>query len=162
MSTSMEPRRLPTRWSPPSLPALLDAAVKRAQGTRFAYLDPPTDDELALIPATIARLEAAMSPASEDAVMTMIGKMALLFPAGKLTGAESAARLELYLDLLGDLPADVLSFAFREVAMASRFFPTVAEIREAAEPMMHERRATIAVLRSLLMKAEFTGMRASA
>lgn len=48
--------------------------------------------------------------------------------------ALSAPSLEVYFDLLGDLPADVFALAAKRVLLTHRYatFPTVAELREAA------------------------------
>lgn len=105
-----------------------------------------------MVPDLIEHYASGLVGASETEIERMLGKIALLFPGVKLTDLEAETRLDLYVDLLGDIPFDCLSVGFREVAKASRFFPTVAEIREHAEPMFAKRRARYYGLKSLLKK----------
>lgn len=106
------------------------------------------------IPALLERYGDGLAPSTDDQIERMITKIALLYPGGKLSDAESAARLELYIDLLRDIPFDILSSAFRSVAQKSRFFPTVAEIRDAAAPALRARRGKLVTLQMLLDKHE--------
>jgi hypothetical protein len=57
--------------------------------------------------------------------------------SGKALSAESA---EVYFDLLGDLPIDLLRLACKKVLIEHRYatFPTVAAIRDAASPVSLE------------------------
>jgi hypothetical protein len=41
--------------------------------------------------------------------------------------------MEIYVEALCDIPADVVGAAMKKIVLTSRFFPTVAEIREAVE-----------------------------
>lgn len=118
----------------------------------FANLPVVGPDDAAAIPAIIADIERTLAPSSEEQIDRMVTKIALLFPAVKLSEKEAGARMELYVDLLSDIPFDILSGAFRVVAQRSRFFPTVAEIREAAAKPLAERKGQVIALRQLRMK----------
>jgi hypothetical protein len=120
--------------------------------TSFAFLTVLDDAQAAPIPALIDQLEFGLRGADDEAIELEVGKMALLYPNGKLTPGESDARLELYIELLRDLPFDCLAHGFRQAVKASRFFPTVAEIREHADAMLRGRKAKIFGLRQLLLK----------
>lgn len=67
-----------------------------------------------------------------DDVMRVLGVLAAAFPANKV-GKET---LEVYKLTLADIPADVLEQATLHVITRSRFFPTVSEIRDAANAIM--------------------------
>jgi hypothetical protein len=82
----------------------------------------------------------------------MVTKMSLAYPNARLSDVEATERMQLYAELLRDIPFDILSSAFRRVVQTNRFFPTVAEIREAAAPGLAARRGTIVGLRLLLHK----------
>jgi hypothetical protein len=118
----------------------------------YAYLPVIDDQQAEAAESLLAHFERGLEGSSEAEIERMIGKIALIYPSAKLTPAEAEMRLELYIELLRDLPFDCLSAGFREVAKASRFFPTVAEIRAAAEPLHRARQAKFWALRSLLMK----------
>ncbi len=120
--------------------------------TSFAFLTVIDAAQAASISSLINQIEFGLRGSDDEAIELEIGKMALLYPSGKLTGAESEARLELYIELLRDLPFDCLRHGFFQIAKVSRYFPTVAEIREHAEPMVRERKAKVFALRQLLLK----------
>jgi hypothetical protein len=120
--------------------------------TNFAML-PVIEPEIAdLIPGMLAHLEDGLTGTSPDDITRMIAKLALIYHNGKLNEQDSAVRLELYIDLLGDIPFDCLSQGFRDIAQVQKFFPSVAEIREKALPYLNKRLAKIAALKSLQMK----------
>ena len=110
-----------------------------------------------MIPAMLADMQAGLAPSPEESIERLVGQMALLFPAGKLSQAETDARLDLYIDLLHDIPFDVLATAFKRVAQISKFFPTVAEIREAATPALRARRNKVNALKALAQKHRLDG-----
>lgn len=89
-----------------------------------------TPEERSALAALAVAAEAALSPASPREIRRMIGKLALGFPAGKASELEAEARLELYAEGLGDIPADLLGAACIRVLRECRFFPSIAEIRE--------------------------------
>lgn len=51
--------------------------------------------------------------------------------------------------LLGDIPGDLLAKAIDECQLKSRFLPTVAEVRELAEPELGRRQRTLGRLLAL-------------
>jgi len=89
-----------------------------------------TPGERGALAALAIAAEAALAPASPREIKRMIGKLALGFPAGKASDLEAEARLALYAEGLGDIPADLLGAACGRVLRECRFFPTIAEIRE--------------------------------
>ena len=89
-----------------------------------------TPAERGALAALAATAEAALAPAAPREIRRMIGKLALGFPAGKASDLEAEARLELYAEGLGDIPADILGAACAQALRECRFFPAVAEIRE--------------------------------
>lgn len=84
----------------------------------------------------------------------MIGRLATLFPAARVSDAEAEQRLSLYTGLLEDIPADILSAAFKTAAQTCTFFPAVAEIRKIAENEFAARRRRRAILREMIRKHE--------
>jgi hypothetical protein len=140
------------RPSLPSLPDALNAPLAEAMTTSFAFLTVLDDIQAAPLPMLINQFEYSLRGSDEEEIELEIGKMALLYPNGKLTPAESDARIEIYIELLRDLPFDCLAHGFRQAVKASRFFPTVAEIREHADAMLRERKAKIFALSQLLLK----------
>lgn len=157
LTTTTTSQKSLTRWSAPSLPAALVEPVRQASGLEFSYVPVVSADVAKLIPGALVDLQAAAAPSTEGDVEGLITQMALLFPAGKLSDAETATRLDLYIDLLQDVPFDILRSAFKAVAQTSRFFPTIAEIREAATPALRDRRNKINALKVLEMKHRLDG-----
>lgn len=146
------PQLPPTRSCEPSLPAELIEPFEAALTSSYATLPVVSPDVAGAIPVAIAGFEQMLAPSSADEIERMVTNLSLLYPAAKLSDAEAGARVELYVRLLRDVPFDILSAAFKRVAQTSRFFPTVAEIREAAAKRLSERHAKIYALRQLLMK----------
>lgn len=104
--------------------------------------------------AAIVDFEAANMPADPDEISRMIGKIAILFPNAKLSTSEAEAQNQLYVELLSDIPADILGGAFRKCAQTLKFFPTVAEIRSAAMPEMAMRSWRLMRMKALALKSE--------
>ncbi len=144
----------PIQWFEPSIDERLAEPLRQAQSQVFAYLPVVDEQQAAAIPALIIHYRAGLAPSTDDDIERMITKIALLYPGAKLSDKEMDARLELYTELLRDIPYDLLTRAFRTVAQNSRFFPTVAEIREAAADAIRERRSKIHALMMLKMKHE--------
>lgn len=89
-------------------------------------------DDRACAERALATYEAAPRGASPTRISKLMGTLAILYPAARLTDAEVALRLEAYQIALADIDADVLGLAFDAASKACRFFPSVAEIREYA------------------------------
>ncbi len=79
----------------------------------------------------------------------MIGKLALGFPAGKASDQEAEARLELYAEGLGDIPADILGAACARALRECRFFPRSPRSASAA-PAWRVRRWELSRIRTLI------------
>lgn len=122
--------------------------------TGYAFLPVISDADAAHLPGLIDWYESGMAPSPSEEIRRMVTKIATLYPSAKISDQEAEMRMELYTELLADIPFDCLSAGFKAVAKSSRFFPSVAEIRERAEPMMYERRAKINGMRNLLRKHE--------
>lgn len=70
-----------------------------------------------------------LRPADEAARIEALTRLALRYPPpARGSEAEGAARMNLLIDDLAHLPADVLDSACRSAALACRFMPTAAEI----------------------------------
>jgi hypothetical protein len=106
-----------------------DPKLERLVATAPAFSHVCSPDERAALAALIPAYEQALAPASERGCKRAIGKVALAFPASKVSDDEAEARLELYAEALADVPADVLAEACMAVVREARFFPTPAEIR---------------------------------
>lgn len=64
----------------------------------------------------------------------VLAKLAGVFPGTKI-GADG---METYGELLQDIPDEVLLKSMRACLLTCRFFPTIAEIREKAEPFLEK------------------------
>jgi hypothetical protein len=64
-------------------------------------------------------------------VTQVLGVAAACYPGFKL----EKRTIDAYAELLADLPADVLTAAAKQAMAESRFFPTIAELRERAHAM---------------------------
>jgi len=104
-----------------------------AEAPAFSHVCTP--EERSALAALAVATEAALTPAAPREIRRMIGKLALGFPAGKASDLEAEARLELYAEGLGDIPADILGAACARALRECRFFPVVAEIRECCAGM---------------------------
>lgn len=122
--------------------------------TPFACLDAPEADLAEQLPALIQQAETALRGATGPAIETLIGMFSVAFPTARVSAAEARMRVELYATALGDIPEDALNAGMMEGVKVWKFFPTVAEIREQAEPFMAERRKILGALRNLAFKAK--------
>lgn len=85
-----------------------------------------------LLESALVALEAGLVPTPGGEVRRMVAKLAVLYPDRQMTDEEADARLALYVELLEDIPPDLLAAAFKAAAQRIKFFPSVAEIREFA------------------------------
>ena len=114
---------------------------------------PAISDEMRQEVATaIGDFEASMGPAEPAEVSRMLGKLALLFPNGKLSQDEARAQNLLYAEMLADIPADLLGEAFRKAAQTCRFYPTVSEIRTCARHGLAMRSWRLMRLKGIALK----------
>jgi len=79
-----------------------------------------------------------------------MARLSTIYPPPRMTDIEAEQRMTLYVDLLEDIPLDILADAFRKCAQTCKFFPTVAEIRSAAQRALSERAWTTFVLRQVV------------
>ncbi|WP_152663973.1 hypothetical protein [Sphingomonas sp. SRS2] len=102
----------------------------------LAYSDLPVVSPAArqAVEAEMQAMTSLLQPTDPERISDMLGSLAGLYPAGKMTAAEADAQNALYCDLLKDIPHDILKLAFRSAAQEHKFFPTVAELRELARP----------------------------
>lgn len=121
--------------------------------TPFACLDAPEPAVAEQLPALIETATGALRGASGPAIETVLGMFSVAFPAARVSASEATMRVELYTAGLGDIPEDALNAGMLEGVKVWKFFPTIAEIREHAEPFMAERRKILGALRNLAMKA---------
>ena len=139
-----------TTWCEPQLSSEMRDLVRMASGHCPGIRYPEiTAQEYEEVQRLLAAYEEGLSGTSAGGIARMIGGLATIYPAARISDREAKVRLELYVELLSDIPQDALSAAMREVARVSRFFPTVAEIREAADEFLSDRRETWAALHSL-------------
>lgn len=87
----------------------------------------------------IIEFDKGLQETPPDEIERMIGRMATLYPAAKVSDAEAQQRLALYVELLKDIPLDILSHSFRKAAMTHKFFPAVSEIRDLAAAEVAQR-----------------------
>jgi hypothetical protein len=147
-----DPTKSRTFVSAPQLGSTLSAIVDSHE--RVFESPVLVGSDLAEARQAIVQFEAANAPSDPDEVSRMIGKLAILFPNAKLSESEARAQNQLYVELLSDIPQDVLAAAFRKCAQTVKFFPTVAEIRSAAAPEMAMRSWRLMRLKAMVQRAE--------
>ena len=119
-------------WDGGPPPALTDAERREAEEALAIYRQHPRGS-------------------SDAKIAKMVGTAALGYPAAKLSGDEADGRLRLYQSELADIDADILGPAFSAAVRGSKFFPTIAELRDHAARVPRPRRYLIAYrLRKLL------------
>lgn len=119
----------------------------------FACIDPPEPEVAEQLPGLIEQADDALAGATQKAIGRIVGMITTVFPAARVSQAEATMRVELYTTGLGDLPEDALQSGMIEGIKVWRFFPTIAEIREQAEPYLLERRKLLRTLQAMAMKA---------
>lgn len=131
----------PAPWCAPALPgcvtpAELDAAM---------FYPPAVSQADAPMLSKAARAYAeGLRPADEARLIEALTTLALRYPAPvRVSDAEAAARMNLLIDDLAHLPADILESACRAAAPSSRHMPAAAEIMAFApdEHTARQRRA---------------------
>ncbi|MFC3711317.1 hypothetical protein ACFOMD_01965 [Sphingoaurantiacus capsulatus] len=121
----------------------------------MAFYPPAVAREDAAPLAAAARAYAtALAPAEEGVRVRLLTMLALRFPvAASLSDAEAAARMNLLIDDLAHLPADLLDLACRRAALSSRFMPTAAELIGQVREEMGERQRRLYRLDRLAREA---------
>jgi hypothetical protein len=139
------------RFAPVFGPKLTSALADAERGGReelIPVLDKPEADEAReMVSAFDVYLSTGSPP---DETNRMLTKLSVIYPqsaVAKGSEAEARALLGTYCELLADIPGPILGRAIKSIGQTSRFFPSVAEIREAAAPELNAlrwRRFTLA------------------
>lgn len=110
-----------------------------------------TPDERQRLAALVPEYERALTPAGRNAVEDSVAMLSMAYPALRADIDEADARLELYVQELADLPADILNVACRAALRELTFFPSIAEIRKRATGFA-QRQFRLMRLRHLIAK----------
>lgn len=100
------------------------------------------DGLLERVPEEARQAKAACTPVDANRLIDRLTALGMMMAPSR-PRAEAAIWLREMARLLGDLPEDILSDAIDAIVKTCKFLPTVAEIRELADPVM-ERRRTVA------------------
>lgn len=111
----------------------------------------PTPAERERLAALVPDYERVLVPAPREAIEETVAMMSLAYPALRITTDEADARLELYVQELSDLPADILDTACRTALRELTFYPSIAEIRKRAAGLA-QRQYRLARIRHLIAK----------
>lgn len=115
-------------------------------GCRLTVADP------AQVPAAIAKIEAAMSPARREQCENWLVMLQSALSQGKRSQASMAVALELYSGALGRYPADVAKHACEALATRPRkggaWFPSLPELIAELDGLASERLSLLAALRA--------------
>lgn len=146
-----------TAWSAPQLEPRLRNFVDQA--TSFALAEIVTREDYATLKAELERpgVKPDMTPTTTAHIYELMATMATIHPDAKLSDTEQTIRLKTYMKTLKDLPADVLSEAFKLCAQEVTFFPKVAEIRQRASRILYERWKPYNGMKMLVLKFEMEG-----
>ena len=68
-----------------------------------------------------------------------------------LTEKDLAFKARVYARKFEHVPADIMKYACDKVIMNCKFFPTVAEINEYVQPMLHYRKSLVEAVSSKLI-----------
>ena len=143
----------PTRWQePPLAPSLKQTLQEAMDDPRPAYLPVLGPDSIKALRRAADVYEAGLAGASPELITQMFGTLATGFPKQQLSDREADAKLALYIRSLNDIPPDALEHAVAHVLKSQTWFPTVAEIRQAAAPMFEPRRQAGRAIRALILK----------
>lgn len=103
--------------------------------------------------------ESLMIPASEKSLEELIAVLSDFLPSAtnrKLSEDEADLRLELFIEALADIPADLIDVARQRCMRNCKFSPSPAEIREQVKPEIDEREMAGSIIKALLLKAGIT------
>lgn len=103
------------------------------------------------------QMERACQPVSHEALTKRLTALGMTMAANR-PAAEATVWLHETTRLLRDLPQDIVYHAIDECQRKQRFLPTVAEIREIADPLRDERRKHASKLDAMarLLEGGFT------
>jgi hypothetical protein len=143
-----------TRWSEPDYETRLGgemALTTPLVPALLPLLEPAEAEEARRALATFEEGLAPCDPTEIDRLMT---KLAAAYPPMRISEDEAKARRAVYVELLEDIPFDILARAFKTCGQTHKFYPSAAEIRDAAKPELSRRKAKAARLQFLLHKFE--------
>jgi hypothetical protein len=134
---------LPARMIQASPPALSDLVLEyRGALLHSRVEDRPTSRRglvpRAVLPAVIRDLQLALRPASENELRMAVARLTTSYPTARPPSPEGY--ILALLEELSGYPADVVIAAVREVRRTVKFLPAVAEVVEAAEKHVRDRR----------------------
>lgn len=91
---------------------------------------------------------------TDEEIDTIVSGLALVLPRQKEDTAIAAVKLDAYCKALSDIPLADLEAARDHLVKTARWFPTVSEIREAAQRTLGRRNAKIARARLMIRRHE--------
>ena len=125
----------------------------------FARWQMPTISECAYQlkankPAVMKALRECMTVADpKDIHQWLMEVMVCTAKQSHLTEKDLAFKARVYAKKFEHVPADIMKYACDKVIMNCKFFPTVAEINEYIEPMLHYRKSLVEAVSSKLISA---------
>ena len=140
-----------TRSFEPPLPAGLSAALESGQSILELKVPGPTST--AKLRAFVAFHAEQAMPGDED-IDTIVSGLALVLPRQKEDTSIAAVKLDTYCEALRDIPLADLRAARDHLVKTARWFPTISEIREAAQRTMGRRNAKIARAHLMIRRHE--------
>jgi len=112
------------RWNPKNIPGILDLYARDGpEGCRFCRKSKPATGLEAL---AIMREEYALASTAES--MNCPEKLTTAYPGVERT----RETLDLYIEMLADIPGYVLMRAVEEYLVKANWFPKISELRQAA------------------------------
>jgi hypothetical protein len=144
---------LPARMIQASPPALSDLVLEyRGALLHSRVEDRPTSRRglvpRAVLPAVIRDLQLALRPASENELRMAVARLTTSYPTARPPSPEGY--ILALLEELSGYPADVVIAAVREVRRTVKFLPAVAEVVEAAEKHVRDRRRMLFAARAMV------------
>lgn len=145
-----------TQWSEPQLdaPKLREALRTAIGSTNQNYLEVLDRDEIAEIRRVAAEYERGLVGTPDHLIAEVMALLATAFPSQRRSDTETEAKLELYLRGLRDVPYDALKLGCESLLKSQNWFPTIAEMRQAAAPHFEPRRQALFACRALILRHE--------
>lgn len=134
-------------------------SVRRALADPFSlgadlvpWEPPAVPPDSATLRAARAELDRTLAPAPDGHVDWCLGKLFAL-PTRANTPEGSAYLAEGFLDVAGHYPADLWTWATKEILRTKKFRPAPAELVELIEPKFSERKRMLARVKAMLEPA---------
>ena len=111
------------------------------------------------VPAAVAKIEAAMAPASREQCENWLVMLQAALSQGKRSQATTAVAFELFVSALGRYPADAAKAACEALATRPRkggsaWFPSLPELISELDAFSSERRSLLAALKAWRLPSE--------